>query len=530
MLKALLKKQFAELLSAFAFRSGEKKQHKTGMLVLVGILMLYALAAMVYLMWTLSDSMCQAMLAIGKPWVYFAFMGTLAFGTGLIGSVFMTKSILYEAKDNDLLLSMPIPPKALLLVRMIALYAMAFLFTSIAFIPCIVRYFTLTTFSVLPLIFCILITLLLPLGVLAVSCLLGWLIAVLTARLPAKNLITTVLLIAFFIGYAVLVSNMNEVLTFIMTNGEALAQGFENPLLLVFRQMGVGAAGDILSMVVFTLIFVGVFALTYLLLSVTFLKTATMKKSGAKAKYVERQSKSRSAFWAIFFKECNRYLKNPMILFNCGIGSVLCVVFAGFALFNGELCSTIAHAPIYKGEVAIIVTVILCFIAASNIISASSISLEGQNLWLLRSMPVSAMEIFGAKTAFHVAYTIIPLAPVTVLICVLLEIPVLMTVCAIVTLICITLLCATLGLVINLKMPNLKWTNEIVAVKQSFSVLLAMFACWGVSLLVIGGYFLFGKYLYAELYLTLVSCLFVAVSALLWWWVYKRGVRVFETL
>jgi ABC-2 type transport system permease protein len=105
-----------------------------------------------------------------------------------------------------------------------------------------------------------------------------------------------------------------------------------------------------------------------------------------------------------------------------------------------------------------------------------------------------------------------------------------MTVCAIITLLCITLLCATLGLVINLKMPNLKWTNEIVAVKQSFSVLLAMFACWGVSLLVIGGYFLFGKYLYAEVYLALVSSLFLVVAALLWGWVYKRGTRLFEAL
>ena len=42
-------------------------------------------------------------------WLYFAIMGLMAILLGAFGSVFNTYSGLYLAKDNDLLLSMPIP-------------------------------------------------------------------------------------------------------------------------------------------------------------------------------------------------------------------------------------------------------------------------------------------------------------------------------------------------------------------------------------------------------------------------------------
>ena len=47
--------------------------------------------------------------AAGMGWLYFALMALLAMLLGAFGSVFNTYSGLYLSKDNDLLLSMPIP-------------------------------------------------------------------------------------------------------------------------------------------------------------------------------------------------------------------------------------------------------------------------------------------------------------------------------------------------------------------------------------------------------------------------------------
>ena len=531
MLKALLKKQFAELFSAFRLGSDKQgKRRSTGMLVALCALMLYAVGAIVFMMWSVGDMLCAPLVQSGLGWVYFSLGGVMAFSLACVGSIFTAKSQLYEAKDNEFLLSMPIPPRTLLLTRMLALYIIAFFFCALVFAPIAVCYFTVTGFAWVPALLCVCIALLIPLAVLAVSCLLGWAIAFVTARIPAKNVFTVILLIAFFLLYSLAVAYINEWLTFILLNGEQLGTSFENPLLFVFRELGLAATGDGLAFLLFTLVCIGAFALVYILLSLTFLKTATMQRTRKKARYVERESKTRSVVFALVCKESARYMKNPMILFNCGLGSVLALVFGGFALFNTELCQVIANAPIAKGEVAVILACILCFIAASNTVTGASISLEGQNLWLLRSMPVRSTEIFFAKIAFHTAYTLLPTLPVCVLLCVLLQIPVLTSAFVTLTVAAITLLCAVVGLVVNLKFPNLKWTNEMVAVKQSLSAVLCLFAGWGIAALLVGGHFLFGVYLYAEIYMGLAVCLFIGVSAALWLWLLRRGTNVLEAL
>ena len=49
-----------------------------------------------------------------------------------------------------------------------------------------------------------------------------------------------------------------------------------------------------------------------------------------------------------------------------------------------------------------------------------------------------------------------------------------------------TLLSGALGLVLGLKLPNLHWTSETAAVKQSAAPVLALFANWAVLALLAG--------------------------------------------
>ena len=86
------------------------------------------------------------------------------------------------------------------------------------------------------------------------------------------------------------------------------------------------------------------------------------------------------------------------------------------------------------------------------------------------------------------------------------------------------------GLAINLKLPNLRWTNELVAVKQGVSVIVAMFVGWGTIGTLVGGYFLFGKYMQSEWYMLLCSGLLSIVDGWLCVWLKRRGERIFESL
>lgn len=87
-----------------------------------------------------SVKMCAPMTQAGMGWLYFALMGLLAVFLGVFGSVFNTYASLYLAKDNDLLLSMPIPVSVLLTSRLLGVYLMGLLYSGIVILPAVIVY------------------------------------------------------------------------------------------------------------------------------------------------------------------------------------------------------------------------------------------------------------------------------------------------------------------------------------------------------------------------------------------------------
>ena len=532
MFKALIKKQFLQMFSTFSFEGKKAGKRKPWMPILIGALIVYAVGAEAYLFWDLSKSMCEPLVMAGLGWVYFALLTTMGFSMSSVLVMFMMKSQVYEAKDNELLFSMPIPSWMILITRMIGQYLLALLLITMTCIPAMICYFTVVGVTFSAIVGCLLVLLVLPFATLALGGFIGWVLTLITVRLPAKNLITVIGLFAFILLYSVGVSKLQDALNYVLVHGEQIGQTLKAAL-YPFWQLGLAAMGEWVPMAVFTGIFLGFFALVYWLISATFIPLATMKRGDIRAKYKEKKAKTRSQFFALFIKENKRFFGNAMIFFNCGLGGVIALVFVGYILIDGNLRASVNAWGVSKQEIATIITLIACFIATTNVITGSSVSLEGESLWVLRSMPVSTLTVFKAKVALHCAVTAIPLCVSMLAVGIIFHLGVLATLIAMVALCAITLLTALSGLAINLKIPNLKWTSEIVAVKQSLSVLVSMFVGWGIAGLILGGNFLFGKLFTtapAMVYLAFAICAMAAVSVVLWLWLKKRGAQIFENL
>ena len=127
MFKALIKKQFLQMFSTFSFEGKKAGKRKPWMPLLIGALIVYAVGAEAYLFWDLSKSMCEPLVMAGLGWVYFALLTTMGFSMSSVLVMFMMKSQVYEAKDNELLFSMPIPSWMILITRMIGQYLLALL-------------------------------------------------------------------------------------------------------------------------------------------------------------------------------------------------------------------------------------------------------------------------------------------------------------------------------------------------------------------------------------------------------------------
>ena len=529
MLKPLLKKQFWEAAAFFRLDRKNGRRRSPVVMIAFAALMLYAFGAVVMMFWYMTETLCAPLVNGGLTWVYFAFMGTVATGFSCVGSVFAAKSKLFEAKDNELLLSMPLRPWEILLSRMLGLYVLAFAFEALVFAPAAVRYFVVVGFEILPAICMLIIAFVLPLGALAISALLGWLIALATSRIRQKNLVTLLFSVAFLALYFFLYGKMNDYLTYVALHGEAVGATMKTAL-FPFWQMGLGATGKPLALLVFVGVFLALFALVYWLLSVTFLRLATARRGGASLKYRERAARVSSTFCALLRRECMRFFKNPMLVLNAALGGVFLLVLPVVALFNLDVCRQLAAVREIEGFLALLLGAVVCGVAAMNLITASSVSLEGETMWQLQSMPVRTWEVFAGKIALHLSVTAIPALVCTVTLCILLKISFLLSALCTLGVLAFVLFAAVGGLAIDLKMPNLHWTNEVVAVKQSRSALTAMFAGVGAVGLLVGGYFLFGKYLPVWGYLCICIVFLSCATLLLGWWLKARGTKIFARL
>ena len=81
-----------------------------------------------------------------------------------------------------------------------------------------------------------------------------------------------------------------------------------------------------------------------------------------------------------------------------------------------------------------------------------------------------------------------------------------------------------------MRLPVLNWTNEIYPIKQSASVIIALFGGWFFAAVLGVPYLLIGAMLGPVRYLALFAVLFAAASLLLGLWLRKKGAARFAAL
>ena len=200
MLKVLLKKQLSEIFRSYFYDQKKNKARSKGAVVAYMVLFVLLLVGVLGGMFTaLSLILCGPMVAVGMDWFYFALMGLLAVLLGAFGSVFNTYAGLYLGKDNDLLLSMPIPVRTIIAARLLGVYLMGLMYAGAVLLPAIIVYLIVSPFSVGKLFGGVLFFVLISLFVLTLSCALGFVVAKVSLKLKNKSFITVILSLLKFV-------------------------------------------------------------------------------------------------------------------------------------------------------------------------------------------------------------------------------------------------------------------------------------------------------------------------------------------
>lgn len=539
MLKILLKIRLKALAdSLFNRRRRGAKGNGKAMKILLVFLLIYFVAAFGGMFGLMFYSMYEPFHMIEMGWLYYSMLGVMATMLCFMGSVFFTQSTLYDAKDNELLFSMPIRPSAILGSRMALLLLINYAYSMLLTLACGIVRCIVAPVTAAGVIRYVIAALLLPLLPSTLSCVVGYLIALIISRVRNKNIISMVLSLVFLGIYFAVCFNMQSYIERLVANGAAIGAAIQKAL-PPFYAMGLALdEGNWLQLLFYALWCLVPFAAVYWALSRSFIRIATDKHSAKKVKYQARAMRASSVRWALTRKELLHLGNSSPYMLNGCMGSILALAIAVLVAIKGESIIQ-GLTSIYASGLGIdvhqyvmpLACLIECLTLSMTIISAPSISLEGKNLWVLQSAPISAGDVLFAKTLTH----IIVAGSSALISSLVLSVALPMTAGEIALMfalpLTLTVFMALLGVTMNLRWPRFDYTNETYVIKQSASVTVTMFSGMGVVMLPCLLYgFLLHKTLTPFAMLLIMTGVLVIADAGLYYYVTHGAERVFANL
>ena len=196
-------------------------------------------------------------------------------------------------------------------------------------------------------------------------------------------------------------------------------------------------------------------------------------------RYEEKALRTASADTALLHRELRRLSSSPTYLLNSGLG-VLFLLAAAVALVikRDVILDVLAQMPELASSLPVFLALAIGGMLGMTLFTPSSVSLEGKNLWILQSMPVSGAQVLRAKLRMADLLTL-PAAVIASVCCVCVtELSPLILLDSVL----FARFANALGLREGIVHAKLDCVNEAQAVKQSWAVMLTMLVCWGVLL------------------------------------------------
>ncbi len=474
MFKLLLKKELIELAQIYYMDNKNNKKRNPVSIALYVFLFLIAYISMFVSFMATAHSLGSILFGSDNVWLYFAINALMAVAVGVVASVFSSYHSLYLAKDNDLLLSMPIKPVDILMARMSKVYLLSFVFTAMAFLPSLVYYYYSVGFDLYLLICGVAALLFLSLLVATLTFFFAYLLALLTRKTKANSFITVFFSLVLIFLYYLFYYRLNTMMNSLLLNVENISD-FVSFALFLFYWLAEACLGNLLYLLLFVAFIVLLFFVCCLIMKKNYVRIMTASSATTNKKVDISKSRVSAVQTALLKKEFKRFTSSATYMLNNGFGLVMSIVMAVMLIIKKDLLLSAVDTVIYTdASYASLIPVLLfsmvCLMVSTNPISAPSISLEGKTFWLLKSLPVDMKDVLKAKERFCVLMNLGPMMFLLISAMTIFKIDIIVKIEMIIDTILYIYFMADLGLIMNVLMPNFTWTNEVVIIKQSLAV------------------------------------------------------------
>lgn len=446
--------------------------------------------------------MAEGMNALGQIHLFPAFMLAAGCVMTLMSSIPLANGTLFAFKDYDLIMSLPVKNWEIALSRILLGYVWTTGLDFLIMIPCgaIYAWFVRPAFSFYPIFAVTMLTA--PMLPMMIGALVGIVIARLAANFRGSKYVQMLWTMALAIGIMMFSWRIDWLMDSGLFGGIGVLLSNVMNRIYPLTGMYVSAVRDLswISTALFVLIaFAALAALTwfvgFFLRQINTALTTTRARGGFRMKKLSASS----PLMALYKKELRRYLGSVIWLFNTAFGLVLALIGVGaLAVKGGEgvrMALTMMELTGLDDRLIVYgIGYIGAFIVAVSCTTPCSVSMEGKQLWLLQSLPVSGFSALMAKMMVSLTLTV----PTSVVIGlgagITLRMAAAETAAVTAMVLSYSLMSAALGLMVNLKSHNFDWTNEAAVVKQSaaagIAILINMLLIIGPAVLT----FMFAEY------------------------------------
>ena len=461
--------------------------------------------------------------------VYFTMVGSMTIAITFFTNVTMAQNQLFESKYNDVLLSMPLTARDILISRTLIMLVYNYILEMIFGIPGMVAWIQAAGFELPVLLVFILLLLICPLRSMSLGIMVGYVLLRITARSKHKNLTKIVLYFGFMILYYFVILIPHDQLEEMLINSGIMSG--ESTLSFIAWFGKAVYLQDVPSILCLLAVSIIPFIIVFSIVSRNYFNTMSKASDVVRIEYREKELKTHSLLTSLLIREIRHFVSSFTYFINNSF-SLITVVLAAVVLFFGWDKIFEDLLPILGNEyVMLMVFVAMLFMITTYMISATSISIEGASIEALKTFPIDTIEILNSKILFHY----ILMAPGLFLASLVLIYKARpgISYCISVLLLPQLFLLFTdvLGVWLNLRHPKLDWENEAQVVKRGLSVFLVMLIGMGVLAALMAGYFLW-LYQYLQLDTYMLVCTGTVAMAAIGFYLLDTsvGVRIFNRL
>ena len=385
-----------------------------------------------------------------------------------------TSGVLFGGKDYEMTEALPVKSSLLISEKLAFIYLTNLVFYIAIVLPSGIVYGIFTGEAALYYLRLIVILPFTPVIPVIIGTIFGTIVGVITAKFKHANMVNAFFGLALLIAYMVFIFNASFKTTGLYNMAEGALKIFPVSYIIsypmVTGNMPMFLTGIVSSVVLFAL-YCFLVGKNYKSMNNLIFNRRT------KGNYKVKELKTATPVKAVFNKEIKRWLNSSLYLMNTASGMIMFVILT--VIFCIKLAPSLNSIDVsevtgFIKNIKVMINGFLpylpIFCIGTSCLPGVSISLEGKNLWILKSSPIKAKDIYKAKLWLNYLITI----PITVIcmaaISIVMKTNAVQTILNFVLPIVFAWFYSLFCLEINLKYPNFEWENEVKAIKQSASV------------------------------------------------------------